>query len=353
VLVLQGLLLWALGTPAWGETVQSLSRPTRNTWVVDRTGALTEETLVELDQLGSEVERRGLGQLTVAVVATTEKRPSRTFATELFNRWGIGHSRRNDGVLLFVALRDRKAEIILGDGVDTPADVARSQELMRSRIVPAFKAGDANKAVLEGARGLKVLLEQAPLNAGMAQAVMTQESPAPREPAKPHAKESQPPPREPKEFRDDEGMYVDMRTSESSAAEDSPPANSPSQPSSPPSTQADLRIQGPGGVTVQSSTSPWIWAVVGGFILLLIVANVLRRRGIACERCGSTNVKVSTFTLLEATESNDGLVEVTVRCRRCGHERTTTRERSVRGYSHDDSHHGGGHSSGRGASGSW
>ena len=63
-------------------------------------------------------------------------------------------------------------------------------------------------------------------------------------------------------------------------------------------------------VTVQSTIPLWVWVVVGGFILLLIVANVRRRQGMTCENCGST-------------------------------------ERS-----HDDSH-GGGRSSGQGASGSW
>jgi uncharacterized protein len=349
--VLGGLLLggWAAG--AWGEPVQSISRPTRNTWVVDATGTLRHETLVEVDRLGSEVERSGRGQLVVAVVFTTGGRPARSFATELFNRWGIGHARRDDGALLFIALRDRKAEIILGDGVDTPEDVARSRELMRGSIVPAFGGGNPDAAVLAGARGLKALLESAPINRGFGLPLALPQRPTeqPQPSKKPEPKKPAQPVREPKEFLDDEGMYVELSTSGSSEGEEGAS-----------SSGATSRREGGAGAVQQTSVSPWAWMVVGGFFLLLIVGNWLRRRSVACERCGSTNVKVSTFSLLDAGDHNDGLVEVTVQCRRCGHVGTSTRMTSSRGHSHSHSHggshgssHGGGRSSGGGASGSW
>lgn len=362
--VMLGLLLggWAAG--AWGEPVQALSRPTRNTWVVDRTGTLADATLAEVDRIGSEVERSGRGQLVVAVVLTTDGRPARTFATELFNRWGIGHARRDDGALLFIALRDRKAEIILGDDVDTPEDVARSRELMRGSIVPAFQGGNPNAAVLAGARGLKALLESAPINRGLGQPLALPQRPAAPEPSKKSTpkkespKESQPV-RERKEFLDDEGMYVELSTSDSSEGEGAASSTSAAEerlPSSEPTSRRE-RVT---GASQQSSVAPWAWMVVGGFFLLLIVGNWLRRRSVACELCGSTNVKVSTSTLLDVGDHNDGLVEVTVRCRRCRHVGTSTRMTSSRRHSHSHSHGdshsgslGGGRSSGGGSSGSW
>ncbi len=161
------LLLCALGFPAQGETVDSIPRPRQGSWSVDTTGTMHTSTLAAVDQWGSAINDRGLGQLAVAVVRTTEGRNPRTFATELFNRWGIGHAGRDDGALLFIALQDRKAEIILGNGVDTASDLARSDSLMAGEIVPAFKRGDPNGAVRAGALGLVSLLENSPLNASL------------------------------------------------------------------------------------------------------------------------------------------------------------------------------------------
>lgn len=159
------VLLCALGLPAQAETVSSIPRPRPGSWSVDTTGTLSSSTLAGVDRWGSEVNGKGLGQLAVAVVNTTEGRNPRAFATELFNRWGIGNAGRDDGALLFIALKDRKAEIVLGDGINTPSDLGRSDSLMSGEIVPAFKRGDPDAAVLAGARGLTALLERSPLNA--------------------------------------------------------------------------------------------------------------------------------------------------------------------------------------------
>jgi uncharacterized protein len=154
----------ALGAPALGITVERVPRPAPGRWSVDTTGTLSASTLAEVDQLGSSLDGFGKGQLAVVVVDTTGGRAPRSFALDLFNRWGIGNKERNDGALLFIALKDRKAEIILGAGVDGPQDQSRSDALMSGRIVPAFKRGDPDAAVREGARGLRELLEQSRLN---------------------------------------------------------------------------------------------------------------------------------------------------------------------------------------------
>lgn len=162
------VLLCLLGLPARGETVGSIPRPRSGTWVVDTTDTLTSTAISGVNLYGSEVNGKGLGQLAVVVVETTGGVNPRSFATDLFNRWGIGHAGRDDGALLFIALKDRKAEIVLGDGVNSRADTNRSDALMSREIVPAFKRGDPNGAVLAGARGLSSLLEHSPLNGGTA-----------------------------------------------------------------------------------------------------------------------------------------------------------------------------------------
>ena len=87
----------------------------------------------------------------VVVVPTTAGEPHRRFATELFNRWQLGNAARNDGLLLFVALGDRKSEIILGDGLDTPATRASAQRIMDGTMIPHFRAGRPARAILDGA----------------------------------------------------------------------------------------------------------------------------------------------------------------------------------------------------------
>ncbi|WP_309890771.1 TPM domain-containing protein [Archangium sp.] len=166
----RGVLVWTMLAvlaclPALGATVDTIPRPATGAWSVDTTGTLSPETLAEVDRIGASLDASGQGQLAVVMVDSTEGVQPRAFATDLFNRWGLGDEDRDDGTLLFIAMSDRKVEIVLGDGVDTAEDIQRSDALMES-IIPFLKAGDPNGAVLEGARGLITLLAQSPLNTG-------------------------------------------------------------------------------------------------------------------------------------------------------------------------------------------
>jgi len=146
LLLVAGWVGWCHATP-----VTSLVDPRPTSAVLDRTGTLPRDTIVALDHLAREVRLQTRADLMVVMVDSTDGEPARRYATALFNRWGIGDAARDDGVLIFVALRDRKAEIILGDGVDEPSQVQMAERIMQQIIVPRFKAGNPTAAVFEGA----------------------------------------------------------------------------------------------------------------------------------------------------------------------------------------------------------
>ncbi len=102
--------------------------------------ALREDTGVELTVLT--LKRRGL---------YTKDLDLEAFATALFNDWGIGDKTRNDGILVMVLRQDREMRIELGAGFAPDWDVAAQSVIDRS-FLPAFKAYDYEKGVLEGTR---------------------------------------------------------------------------------------------------------------------------------------------------------------------------------------------------------
>jgi uncharacterized protein len=81
-----------------------------------------------------------------------------TFATLLFNQWGIGHEKLNDqlwntGILFLVSTGDRKARIELGAGWGREKDVLCDQ-IMQTQIIPRFKQGDFSGGIVAGVDGL-------------------------------------------------------------------------------------------------------------------------------------------------------------------------------------------------------
>ena len=138
-------------------TPSEVPRPPRGRWSLDLSGKIRRETLSSLDRLAGELDARNVGQLGVAVIDTTMGTSPRDFATGVFNRWGVGRAGKNDGILLFVALGDRKAEIILGDGLnDVPS--FETDRIMADEVVANFRRGDPDAALLAGAGALSVLL---------------------------------------------------------------------------------------------------------------------------------------------------------------------------------------------------
>ena len=87
-----------------------------------------------------------------------------TYARILYDEWGIGHQRVtvrgagvgrsedidwNKGILLLVAVDDRKARIELGAGFGRAKD-SLCASIMSEHIIPFFKAGDYEGGILLG-----------------------------------------------------------------------------------------------------------------------------------------------------------------------------------------------------------
>jgi uncharacterized protein len=60
------------------------------------------------------------------------------FATGLFNKWGIGNSDRNDGILILVIRNDREMRVELGSGYGTGFNRA-AQETIDDYFLPSFR----------------------------------------------------------------------------------------------------------------------------------------------------------------------------------------------------------------------
>lgn len=85
-----------------------------------------------------------------------------SFATNLFNKWGIGDRQRNDGVLILVAVKDRKVRIELGSGYGKSYD-AQMQSVIDQQMLPHFKKKNYGVCILEGTNSVvRILSERAP-----------------------------------------------------------------------------------------------------------------------------------------------------------------------------------------------
>ena len=83
----------------------------------------------------------------------TPSRSIETFARGLFDSWGIGNMPANDGVLLLVALTDRKVRIELGAGYANTRD-ADAARIIQEVILPHFRDDDYSKGITAGVQAI-------------------------------------------------------------------------------------------------------------------------------------------------------------------------------------------------------
>lgn len=143
-------LVALLAAAANAADVRGVPRPQK--WTVDETRTLTAAQVAELDVLGDHVRASGRGELAVVMLRTVGNADPHAFATDLFNHWGVGDASRDNGVLILVAVEDRAAEIILGEGIDSDENERLAEHVMTEQMVPRFRRGDFAGGIVAGAR---------------------------------------------------------------------------------------------------------------------------------------------------------------------------------------------------------
>ncbi|MEM7453341.1 MAG: TPM domain-containing protein [Planctomycetota bacterium] len=126
--------------------------PRPDGWIVDLTGRVTGDEITKINALCDEVYEVSNLEMACVVIPSTGGQDLRGYATNLFNDWAVGNQFRNNGMLIFVALDEGGAEVILGDGVDNDSNVLSAQKLMDTIMVPRFRNGEVGSAIYAGAR---------------------------------------------------------------------------------------------------------------------------------------------------------------------------------------------------------
>ena len=125
----------ALATPA-DDLLASL-RATGD--VNDFAGVLSAVERETLEQRCRELRQRTGSQLAVVVLRSLQGGQVDDFAVKLFKQWGIGQKGKNNGVLLLVAIDDRKARIEVGYGLEPILPDALAGRVLQQQLFPAFK----------------------------------------------------------------------------------------------------------------------------------------------------------------------------------------------------------------------
>lgn len=118
--------------------------------VVDNAHLLSAETQQRLTDELAQLEAKTGRQVVVATVPDLQGYPIEDYGYQLGRTWGIGNKDRDDGVVFLVAPNDRKVRIEVGYGLEPVLTDALSSTIIQAKVLPAFRAGNMEKGVVDG-----------------------------------------------------------------------------------------------------------------------------------------------------------------------------------------------------------
>ena len=134
--------LWLLGLLALLTSWAQLAVPALSSHVVDTTASLSAAGRQQLDARLAAFEQQRGTQMVVLLVPTTQPEDIASYANRVANTWKVGRREIGDGLLLIVALNDRKVRIEVAKTLEGPIPDLAAKRIIDSAITPAFKQGD-------------------------------------------------------------------------------------------------------------------------------------------------------------------------------------------------------------------
>lgn len=141
---------------SWAVPIEEVPNPRQvdGGWVADVAEILSPASEAEINGMISALEAENGSEMAVVTVPETEPLTPKAFATELFNRWGIGKQGEDNGVLFLVSVGDRRMEVEAGYGAEAVLPDARVGRILDQYVVPEFRQGDYEQGILQGTEAI-------------------------------------------------------------------------------------------------------------------------------------------------------------------------------------------------------
>src|SRR6266852_1656027 len=136
IAVLAGLMLLA---PA-AHALEVPQPPAQ--WYTDSAGLLNGQQAQELNDKLRNFEQQSGVQFIIYVFPSIDGEAIEDFTIRCAEKWKVGNKKYDNGLILFVFVKERKVRIEVGYGLEGTITDAFSRRVIREQIAPHFRQGD-------------------------------------------------------------------------------------------------------------------------------------------------------------------------------------------------------------------
>ena len=147
------VLFWAYPAVLLAVTPPIPAQPSE--YVVDLAGVIDPSTRGGLNAMLKDLELKTTVQVVVLTLNSLEGEPIETFSHQTAVKWGIGQKGKDNGVLISVAVKDKKYRIEVGYGLEATLPDSLVGSIGRQYLVPNFRKGDFSTGIVAAATEVK------------------------------------------------------------------------------------------------------------------------------------------------------------------------------------------------------
>jgi uncharacterized protein len=152
-------LMVFIGVMLMAAPALALDVPPLTGRVVDLAQVLPANVAASLTRDLEAHEAKTSNQVAVLTLPSLEGEPLETFSHRVATTWKLGQKGTENGVLLLLALRERKVRIEVGYGLEGTLTDLRSAHIIRQEIVPRFRSGDLPGGIAAGVQAILDTIE--------------------------------------------------------------------------------------------------------------------------------------------------------------------------------------------------
>lgn len=131
--------------------------------IVDQTGLLDTHEKIQLINRMAALEKEKGSQIALLILPSTKPETIEQYSMRVADAWEIGRKKIDDGVLMIIALDDRKIRIETGYGLEGAIPDAKANQIIENIMRPAFRAKNFFHGIDQGMLSIERLIRGEPL----------------------------------------------------------------------------------------------------------------------------------------------------------------------------------------------
>lgn len=163
ILLVAALLLLSIAPATYGveyrvSEVPNVQLEDRRRFVTNPDGILSDEAVARLDSLCFSLRERGLAEVVVVALDDIEPRDMVEFSQALFEGWGVGDDKLDNGLGILLVGDMREIRFHTGYGLEGVLPDALCYEIQQEFMVPYFRNGDYSSGMVAGVEAVDAVL---------------------------------------------------------------------------------------------------------------------------------------------------------------------------------------------------